>query len=132
MILYMFQCHSPKSSHPLPLPYSPKDCSIHLCLFCCLTYRVIITIFQNSIYIHVSILYWCFSFWLNSLCIIGSSFIRLVRTDSDIFFLMGHRVLRSYIFSVFHDMENVGKVCSKPPPSGRHCSRIHHTNVQRE
>ena len=36
MILYMFQCHSPKSSHPLPLPQSPKDCSIHLCLFCCL------------------------------------------------------------------------------------------------
>ena len=27
MILYMFQCHSPKSSHPLPLPQSPKDCS---------------------------------------------------------------------------------------------------------
>ena len=24
----MFQCHSPKSSHPLPLPQSPKDCSI--------------------------------------------------------------------------------------------------------
>ena len=36
MILYMFQCHSPKSSHPCPLPQSPKDCSIHLCLFCCL------------------------------------------------------------------------------------------------
>ena len=43
MILYMFQCHSPKSSHPLPLPQSPKDCCIHLCLFCCLTYRVIVT-----------------------------------------------------------------------------------------
>ena len=50
MILYMFQCHSPKSSHPLPLPQSPKDCSIHLCLFCCLAYRVIVTIFLNSIY----------------------------------------------------------------------------------
>ena len=36
MVLYMFHCHSPKSSHPLPLPQSPKDCSIHLCLFCCL------------------------------------------------------------------------------------------------
>ena len=52
MILYMFQCHSPKSSHPLPLPQSPKDCSIHLCLFCCLVYRVIVTIFLNSIYMH--------------------------------------------------------------------------------
>ena len=40
--IYMFQCHSPKSSHPHPLPQSPKDCSIHLCLFCCLAYRVII------------------------------------------------------------------------------------------
>ena len=50
VIVYMFQCHSPKSSHPRPLPQSPKVCSIHLCLFCCLTYRVIITIFLNSIY----------------------------------------------------------------------------------
>ena len=33
MIVYMFQCHSPKSSHPLPLPQSPKVCSLHLCLF---------------------------------------------------------------------------------------------------
>ena len=50
MILYIFQCHSPKSSHPLPLPQSPKDCSIHQYLFCCLIYRVIVTIFLNSIY----------------------------------------------------------------------------------
>ena len=37
----------------LPLPQSPKDCSIHLCLFCCLAYRVIVTIFLNSIYLLV-------------------------------------------------------------------------------
>ena len=35
---------------PAPSPQSPKDYSIHLCLFCYLTYRVIITIFLNSIY----------------------------------------------------------------------------------
>ena len=35
-----------------PPPQSPKDCSIHLCLFCCLTYRIVITIFLNSIYMH--------------------------------------------------------------------------------
>ena len=52
MIIYMFQCHSPKSSHPHPFPQSPKDCSIHLCLFCSLAYRVIVTIFLNSIYTH--------------------------------------------------------------------------------
>ena len=31
-------------------------------------------------YICVNILYWCFSFWLTLLCIIGSSFIHLIRT----------------------------------------------------
>ena len=51
MLIYMLQCHSPKSSHPCPLPQSPKDCSIHLCLFYCLAYRVIVTIFLNSIYV---------------------------------------------------------------------------------
>ena len=50
MIFYMFQCHSPISSCPRPLPQSPKDCSVHLCLFCCLAYRVIVTFFLNSIY----------------------------------------------------------------------------------
>ena len=39
-------------------------------------------------YICVNILYWCFSFWLILLCIIGSSFIHLIRTDSNAFFLM--------------------------------------------
>ena len=52
MTVYMFQCHSPTSSHPLPLPQSPKVHSIHLCLFCCLTYRVIITIFLNSMHMY--------------------------------------------------------------------------------
>ena len=33
MIVHMFQCHSPTSSHPRPLPQSPKVCSLHLCLF---------------------------------------------------------------------------------------------------
>ena len=50
MMIYMFQCYSFKSSHPCLLPQSPKVCSLHLCLFCCLIYRVIITIFLNSIY----------------------------------------------------------------------------------
>ena len=42
MIIYMFQCYSLRSSHSCPLPQSPKDSSIHLCLFCRLEYRVII------------------------------------------------------------------------------------------
>ena len=47
MILYMFQCHSPKSCHPLPLPQSPKDCSIHLCivsLFCISRWQMMMSI----------------------------------------------------------------------------------------
>ena len=48
--IYMFQCYSLKSSHPCLLSQSPKVCSLHLCLFCCLAYRVIIIIFLNSIY----------------------------------------------------------------------------------
>ena len=56
MISNIFQCHSPKSSPPLPLPQSPKDYSIHLCLFCCLAYRVVIPIFINSIYISMQTL----------------------------------------------------------------------------
>ena len=50
MLIYIFQCCSLTSSHLCLLPQSPKDCSIHLCLFCCLAHRVIITIFLNSIY----------------------------------------------------------------------------------
>ena len=52
-VIYMFQRHSPKSSHSRLLSQSPKDCSVHLCLFCYLTYRVIVTIFLNSIYVLV-------------------------------------------------------------------------------
>ena len=50
MIVYMLQCHSPKSSHPLPLPQSPKVRYTHLRLFCCLAYKVVIAVFLNSIY----------------------------------------------------------------------------------
>ena len=50
MIVYMLECHSPKSSHPLPLPLSPKVRYTHLCLFSCLAYRVVIAIFLTSIY----------------------------------------------------------------------------------
>ena len=45
-------CCSLKTSHPRLLPQSPKVCYIHLCLFFYFTYRVIITIFLNSIYMH--------------------------------------------------------------------------------
>ena len=40
MNIYMFQCYP-----TLAFSQSPKVCSLHLCLFCSLAYRVIITIF---------------------------------------------------------------------------------------
>ena len=43
-VIYMFQCFSLKSSHPLILPQNP----LHLCFFCCLAYRIIVTMFLNS------------------------------------------------------------------------------------
>ena len=87
MILYMFQCHSPKSSHPLPLPQSPKVRSIHLCLFCCLTCRVIITIFLNSVYMcqyTVLVFFFLAYFTLYN----RLQFHPPHRTDSNVFFLM--------------------------------------------
>ena len=51
MVMYMFQCYSLKSSHPLLL-LSPKVC---LCLLCCPACRIIGTIFLNSLYIYMLI-----------------------------------------------------------------------------
>ena len=95
MVIYLFQCYSLKSSHPHLLPQSPKVSSLHLCLFCCFAYRIIIAIFLNSIYIYgIPYMYTyiyththsiCFSFWLTSPCIIGSTFIHLITTDSNTF-----------------------------------------------
>ena len=44
-VIYMFQCYSLKSSHPRLLPQSSKVCSLHLCLFCCLAYRIVLLSF---------------------------------------------------------------------------------------
>ena len=44
-----YTCCSFKTSHP-SLSQSPKVCSVHLCLFFCFAYTVIITIFLNSVY----------------------------------------------------------------------------------
>ena len=59
MIVYMFQCHSPKSSYPLPLPLSPKFRSKHLCLFCCLAYRVREAHFSLLLAVNGAKPHWC-------------------------------------------------------------------------
>ena len=45
-IIYMFQCYSLKPSHACLLPQSPKVCSLHMCLFCCLAYRIVVAKFH--------------------------------------------------------------------------------------
>ena len=84
MVIYMFQCYSLKSCHPCLLPQNPKFCSLHLCLFCCLAYTVIITIFLNSIYMHLYTVLVFFLLTHFTLCN-NSSFIHLIRTDSNAF-----------------------------------------------
>ena len=53
VLIWYYSCFNailPNHPPPPPLPKNTKDCSIHLCLFCCLAYRIIVTIFLNSIY----------------------------------------------------------------------------------
>ena len=71
---------------PSPAPTESKrlfNTSVSLLLSCIQGYRYLLSKFH--IY---ALVYWCFSFCLTSLCIIGSSFIYLIRTDSNVFFLV--------------------------------------------
>ena len=52
LIVYLFRWCFLWTSHPRLLPQSLKVCSVHLCLFFCFAYRVIVTIFLNFIYMH--------------------------------------------------------------------------------
>ena len=53
---------------------------------------------------HIYVLLYCigvFSFWLTSLCTIGYSFIHLIRTDSNVFFLMAEKYSIVYMYHSF-------------------------------
>ena len=68
-VIHMFQCYSLKSSHPHLLPQSPKVCSLYLCLFLLSPVQGCLYHLANfHTYSLINILYWCFSFWLASLC----------------------------------------------------------------
>ena len=73
---------------PSPSPTeskSPLYTSVSLLLSRIQGYHYHLSTFHIYVLVY---LYWCFSFWLTSLCIISSSFIHLIRTDSKVFFLM--------------------------------------------
>ena len=63
MILYMFQCHSPKSSHPLPLPESKRlfYTSVFLLLSCIQSYCYHLSKF------HIYALVYCIGVFLSGL-----------------------------------------------------------------
>ena len=72
-------------SHIIPPSPSPTESKS--------LYFTSVSLFLSCIYGHryhkcINILYWCFFFWLPSLCIVGSSFIHLIRTDSTMFFFI--------------------------------------------
>ena len=75
-------------SHIIPSLLSPTESkrlfntSVSLMLSCIQGCRYPLSKF------HIYALVYCFSFWPTLLCIIGSSFIHLIRTDSNVFFLM--------------------------------------------
>ena len=73
------------SSHPLLPPLCPQACSLCLRLYSCPANRFTSTIFLNS-YIY-ALIHNIFP-WLTSLCITGSRFIHLTRTDSNSFLFM--------------------------------------------
>ena len=83
MTLYIFQM--PFSQIIPPPSHRVQKTVLYICVsFAVLHTGLSLPSFKIP-YICVSILYWCFSFWLTSLCIIGSSFIHHIRMDSNVF-----------------------------------------------
>ena len=85
---------------PSPSPTESKSLyftSVSLFLSCIYSHHYRLS--QSHVNKCINILYWCFSFWLTSLCIIGSSFIHLIRTDSTVFFF--------YSWIVFHCVPDI-------------------------
>ena len=58
IVIYIFQCYSLISSDLCLLPLCPKVCSLYLCLFWCLAYRVIATMFLKMALKHVKYHVW--------------------------------------------------------------------------
>ena len=101
MVMYLFQCYSLKSSHPLLLPLSPKVCSLCLCLLCWPACRIVSTIFLDSIYTRL-IYDICLSLsdLLHSV-IIDYRFIHLIRTNSNAFLFIDEWYSIVYVYHNF-------------------------------
>ena len=92
MVIYMFQCYSLKSSHPHTFSHQVQKSVLNICVsFAVLHIGPSLSSFKIP-YIHVNILYWCFSFWLASFCTIGSSFIHFIRSDANVFLFIAELI----------------------------------------
>ena len=85
MIVYIFHCFFPCSSHPLLPPLRPRVCCLCVSLYSWPADMFFSTIFLGFIYMHY-ICYYFFSFCLTSFCITGSRFIHLILADSNSLF----------------------------------------------
>ena len=79
MVMYKFQCYALNSSHPLCVQ---SLLSMSSSLF--LPFKYVHKYLFSRFNICFHIWYLFFSFWLTSLCVTGSRFIYLTRTDSNV------------------------------------------------
>ena len=89
MVMYMFQCYSLISSHPLLPSLCPKVCPLCLHLFCSSANRMRSIIFLDSIHMYQYTIF--LSLFLTYVTLHPSHyslFIHLIRTDSNAFFLL--------------------------------------------
>ena len=90
LLIWYYTCfHAIPPNHPtLSISHRVQKTVLYICVSFAVLHTGLSLPSVWIPYICFSILYWCFSFWLTSLCIIGSSFIHLIRTDLNVFFLM--------------------------------------------
>ena len=113
LTVYLFQCCSLRTSHTCLLPQSSKVCSVHLCLFFCFAYWVIITIFLNSMYIcHIYTMEYYSAVKKNSF---ESVLMRWMKLEPIIQSEVSQKDNHQYSVWLFWDLKN----CS-PPDSSVH------------
>ena len=99
--MYICQCYSLSSSHPLFPVLCPQVCSLCTCSHCHTANRFISTVFLDSICMHYYMILF-FSFWHTSLCIKSSRFITsLELTQTFFFFLMAEWYYNVYMYHNF-------------------------------
>ena len=116
-VVYMFQSSSILFTLSFPLLCAQL---FSLCFSLLLPCKLVHQYRFSRFHIYVNMLHLCFSFWLTSLCIAGSRFIHLTRTDSNSFFFMANiplfictQLLNLFIHIKFLNWKWLRKGCRK-------------------